>query len=149
MGAISWPQVVIAVVAALGFLLSLYNFWVARLEKRPKLVVKSGFAIAASSAAEAFHAFTIANHGAIDVFLSQLYVEAGTRRIFFPDLRSERSLGSKLEPGEAITFFQEAAPFHEVLKDNGFTGPQRFPLIAEDALGNRFSSKLKVDPDAY
>lgn len=92
--AITWPQVVIAAVAALGFLLSLYNFWIARLEKRPKLVVASGLGIAASSRAEAFHTFTIANHGRIDVFLSQLYLEIGDQRMFFPVLRSERPLGS-------------------------------------------------------
>ena len=146
--AITWPQAVIAVVATLGFLLSLYNFWVARLEKRPKLVVTPGFS-AVASPADAFHTFTIANHGRIDVFLSQLYLEVGTRRLFFPDLRSGRPLGSKLEPGEAITFFQEAAPIHQALRDNGFTGLQTFPLVAEDALGNRFSSKLKTDLDAH
>lgn len=147
MSTITWPQVVVAAVAALGFLLSLYNFWVNRLEKKPKLAVASGFAIAASPSAEAFHTFTIANHGRIDVFLSQLYLEIGSQRMFFPDLRSERPLGSKLEPGEAITFFQAAAPFHQALKDNGFTGPQTFPLVAEDALGNRFSSKFEADLD--
>lgn len=146
--AITWPQTLIAVVAALGFLLSLYNFWVARLEKRPKLVVAPGF-YAGDSSSEACHTFTVANHGRIDVFLSQLYLEVGTRRMFFPDLRSVRPLGSKLEPGEAITFFQEAAPFHQALKDNGFAGLQTFPLVAEDALGNRFISKFKADLDAH
>ncbi len=138
----------VAVVAALGFLLSLYNFWVARLEKRPKLVVTPGFSVVALPA-DAFHTFTVANHGRIDVFLSQLYLEVGTQRMFFPDLRSGRSLGSKLEPGEAITFFQEATPLHEALKDDGFTGLQTFPLVAEDALGNRFISKFKADLDAH
>ncbi|MDP9480338.1 MAG: hypothetical protein M3R38_32530 [Actinomycetota bacterium] len=58
-------------------------------------------------------------------------------------------MGSKLEPGEAITFFQEATPLHEALKDDGFTGLQTFPLVAEDALGNRFISKFKADLDAH
>ncbi len=147
MSTITWPQVVVAAVAALGFLLSLYNFWVSRLEKKPKLAVVSGFAIAASPSAEAFHTFTIANHGRIDVFVSQLHLEVGTRRMFFPDLRSERPLGSKLEPGEAITFFQEAIPLHQALRESGFTGPQTFPLVAEHALGNRFSSKFEADLD--
>lgn len=142
---ITWPQLVTAVVAALGFLLSLYNFWIARREKRPKLVVASGFALAASPRAEAFYTFTVANHGRIDVFVSQLYLEVGEQRVFFPDLRSERPLGSKLVPGEAITFFQESDPLHQVLRDNGFTGAQTFPLVSEDALGNRFSSGFKVD----
>ena len=142
---ITWPQLVTAVVAALGFLLSLYNFWVARLEKRPKLAVAVGFGFAASPRGGAFYTFTVANHGRVDVFPSQLYLEVGDQRVFFPDLRSEQRLGSKLEPGGAITFFQDSDPLHQVLRGNGFTGPQSFPLIAEDALGNRFSNSFKVD----
>ncbi|MDP9480339.1 MAG: hypothetical protein M3R38_32535 [Actinomycetota bacterium] len=98
--AITWPQAMVAVVAALGFLLSLYNFWVARLEKRPKLVVTPGFSVVALPA-DAFHTFTVANHGRIDVFLSQLYLEVGTQRMFFPDLTA---VFVKIDPlgGEAV-----------------------------------------------
>lgn len=56
---ITWPQVVIAAVAALGFLLSLYNFWIARWEERPKLVIASGFGFAASPRAEPFYSLTV------------------------------------------------------------------------------------------
>ncbi len=149
MSTITWPQVLIAVVAALGFLLSLYNFLVSRLEKRPRLVVTSGFAIAASPSAGAYYTFMIANHGRIDVFVSQLYLEIRDERMFFPDLRSERSLQGKVEPGEAVTFFQETDPLHQVLRNKGFTGQQTFPLVVENALGNRFSGKFKVDVGAY
>ena len=145
MSGVTLPQVVIAIVAVLGLGLSIYNFIVNVREKRPKLVVTPGFAPAIASHERAMHTITITNYGKVNVFVSQMYIEIGESRTFFPRLEGYRPLQSRLEPGEGLTLFQDVDPLHTVLRNRGFVGPQTFPLIVEDALGNRYRCDFEVD----
>ncbi len=145
MSGVTLPQIVIAIVAVLGLGLSIYNFIVNVREKRPKLVVTPGFAPVTATHERAMYTFTITNYGKVNVFVSQMYLEVGEGRTFFPRLEGHRPLQSRLEPGEGLTLFQDVDPLHTVLRNQGFVGPQTFPLIVEDALGNRYRHDFGVD----
>ncbi|MDP9439875.1 MAG: hypothetical protein M3P49_14230 [Actinomycetota bacterium] len=140
----AWARIVTASVALLAFGLSVYNFWERRRESKPSLRVTSGFGIVPRGGP--YTLLIVANPGKVNVFLSQLYLELGEGRMFFPHLEGERPFPCKVEPGEAVTFFQETNPLHEKLRSLGYARERGFPLVAEDALENRYTHILKTDP---
>ncbi len=55
----------------------------------------------------------------------------------------------KVEPGEAVSFFQETEPLHQKLREKGYAGLQTFSLIVEDSLSNRYRGDFKIDVGSY
>lgn len=140
---------VTAVVAVIGLLLSIYNFYADRKDKTPRLAAKisNGFLAAGPETSEPMLFLEVANPGEKAVKVSAVELKWRSRKlIFFHGIAGTVGIPFELHPGHSATFW---APLKEVavaLKGEGVTGHESVRACFRTSLGSEFlSKKFKIN----
>lgn len=143
-----------AVVAVAGLALSIYNFYVDRKDKTPRLTAKIAngfFTNGGPQVSEAMILLEVANPGEKIVKVTAVEIKWEKRKlVFIRGIDGTAKIPFELQPGNSASFW---IPMQEValaMQQNGVTGKQSIKACFRTAIGNEFlSKKLSIDLDAW
>jgi hypothetical protein len=134
-------QAATPIVAVLALGLSVWTFYLQRVDKRARLRVraKDTWRMLGTEAVEKTYAFEVANVGHVPVTVAMLYLRPGHRwkdKYAMPGNYEGPRLPVRLQPGESATWNVKRYPVEQRLRQ---AGPEkksiRATIIAEDGLG--------------
>ncbi len=143
-----WAQVTTAIVAALGFLLSLFNLYLRRRDNRARLRIEKSEGFRTLMPDTPLMVFNVANAGKVPVTVSSIYLALrGDRNLWLPDLRSGdegKNIPCRLEPGEPALFFHDLQEIARSLVEEGYRGTIRAKVVVQDGLGRKHKKRIKI-----
>lgn len=142
-----------ALVAVVGLILSIYNFYVDRRDKMPRLDAKisNGFLTSGPEIGDLMLLLEIANPGEKVVKITAVEIKLKKHKlVFIRGIRGTERIPFELPPGNSATFW---TPLKEVafrLKEEGHRGRESIRACFRTAIGNEFiSKKFAVDIDEW
>jgi len=150
---IDWSQIVTAIVAIYGAILSTVIFTSRRKEKQRRLKVSfsSGFLTYAHDLSEAMLFITISNPGNRDVTVNLPSILLPDRKtVVFPNPQSNVNFPHKLKEGTECKLWTEIKDLAVQLKENGYHDIVKLMAKVEDGTGQIYKSKAwKIDLDKW
>ncbi|TEU19593.1 MAG: hypothetical protein E3J21_03300 [Anaerolineales bacterium] len=146
-------DIITALVAIAGLGLSIYNLYINRRDKKPRLVAKisNGFLTYGPELSPPMLLLEIANAGEKKVMISA--VEIAWRKhkaVFIKGIDGTRDVPFELPAGESANFWTPLEDFASSLEEEGVSGKVRVRACFRDAIGNQYlSKKLKVDVNEW
>jgi hypothetical protein len=142
-------SIVTAVVAVAAFLLSVYNFYIGRRDKKPRLVasISNGFLTYGSELSELMILLEIANPGEKSVKVSAVEIAWKKQAIvFIRGIKGTRDIPFELQPGDSAKFWTPMKEVASSLKEQGCTGKENIRSLFKNAVGGKYlSKKFKID----
>ena len=142
---------VTAIVALMGLILSVYNFYVDRRDKSPRLVAKfsNGFLTSGPEVSELMALLEVANPGEKAVKISSVEILWRRRKlVFISGIDGTSKLPFDLQAGDKATFWIPLKKVAQALKKEGCSGKQTVKACFRTAVDKEFVSKpfvLNVD----
>ena len=143
--------IVTALVAVIGLCLSIYNFYVDRRDKTPRLAVKlSGGMLARGPTTSPYMTLLeAANTGEKMVKITAVEILWRKQRLFFPrGITGTRTIPLELQPGDNVMFWSPPDELASDLRRNGGIGEEPIRACFRTAIGREFVSKqisLSID----
>jgi hypothetical protein len=142
MGVTEVVALVSLVVAFVGVAVTVLHKQVERKGERPKLELDSGLAGLTRQPGTLMMFFSIANAGKVAVTVTAIYLELpDDRRMILPWLEGESPLPCRLEAGEVRRFWHPFREAKDHLRDEGYSGLVPVTVVAEDGVGNRYTTQ--------
>ena len=149
---ITLGQVIVAVVAIYGAVISTITFFSRRNEKQRQLKVRfsNGFTIFGQNFSELMLIIEVSNPGFRDVTINVPSLILPDRKpVVFPNPQSNVRFPYKLEEGTKCMVWTEMKDLAQNLKENGYTGILKIDAEVDDGAGRRYKSrkswKLNID----
>jgi hypothetical protein len=143
-----WTQVTTAIVAALGFVLSLFNMYLRWRDNRTRLRIEESAGVHTWMTDTPLLVFNVANAGKVPITVSSIHLALrGDRNLWLPHLRSGhegKHIPCRLEPGEPAPFFHEMAEIARTLVEEGYRGTVRAKVVVQDGLGKKHKKRIKI-----
>lgn len=133
--------VLTAMVAVAGFALSVYNFYVSRRDKTPRLAAKisNGGLTSGSELSELMLFLEIANPGEKAVKISAVEIKWKKRKlVFFKGIDGTVKIPFELQPGDSAMFWTPMKEVKLVLQDQGCKGRESVKACFRTAVGSEF-----------
>jgi len=141
--------IITALVAVSGLLLSIYNFYVSRRDKQPRLVAKiaNGFLAYGPELSEFMLLLEIANPGKIPVKISTVEIAWKKQSlVFIMGIKGTREIPFELAPGDSANFWTPMDGIVETLREQGCKGTATIRARFKSAVGDEYlSKKFKID----
>lgn len=138
-------QVLTALLAIYGALLSTYTFWATRRDKRRRVdvAISFGFLTLPQGLSPEMMLIKYANPGHVTVTINSpgLELPDGRTLAFFRGKTSDVTFPHALEPGKGCTIWNPAGDLVEQLVENGFSGTVRLVPFCRDQIGTTFKGK--------
>lgn len=140
-----------AAIALGALILSIYNNYLQRRDKRPQLKIRGSVGwllsstLSESSGGEYF--IEVANTGQMPVTISQIYIGIkGDEKLAFPPglLGAERSLPCRIEIGDSAQWWIDLNKLRVQLKEVGYKGWASVTLLVHDKLGTYHSKRVTI-----
>ena len=147
MDKVTWPQIITAIVAVYGAIMSTITFIINRKEKIRQISVtfsNGSLVYTSNNRSDLMLFITVANPGNRPVTINVPRIRLPNKRTFvFPNPQSNVNFPHRLEDGADCVIWIDMELLARQLKSSGFKG--RIKLIAEvnDATGKIYSSKKK------
>jgi hypothetical protein len=145
-------DIVVALAAFGGFLLSLYNFFIQRRAQRPTLTAKvsSGLLTFGPNLSDPMLLMEVANPGDKKVVVSGVEIPLGQKKMVFPKMHGTKTMPFELHPGENASFWTPLREFAVSLKQEGFRGKVKVRACFRTAVGQNFFSRANtIDVDEW
>ena len=143
--------IITAIVAVTGLFLSVYNFYIDRRDKIPRLAVKLyGGVHTHGQRLGPYMAFMeAANIGEKMVKITGIEIKWRNMTVFFPDgIRGDKTIPFELQPGDNAVFFYPAVDIASALKGRGGGGEEKIRARFRTAVGREFvSDPISIDID--
>ena len=140
-----------AIVAVTGLFLSVYNFYVDRRDKIPRLAVKlyGGMHVHGQRIGPYMAFMEAANTGEKMVKITGIEIKWRNKTVFFPDgIGGDKTIPLELQPGDNAVFFYPAVDIAIALKGHGGVGEETIRARFRTAIGSEFlSAPLPIDID--
>ena len=136
-----------AVVAVAGLILSIYNFYVDRKDKSPRLVAKvsNGFLTHGPELSDVMVLLEIANHGGKSVKVSAVeIIWKKNKLVFIAGIDGTNKIPFDLQPGDKATFWTPIKEVARALKKQGCTGKESIKACFRTAIDSEFKSRSFV-----
>jgi hypothetical protein len=150
---VNWSQILTAIVAIYGAILSTMIFTSRRREKQRRLKVNfsNGFLTYAHNLSKAMLFITISNPGNRDVTINVPSISLPDGKpLVFPNPQSNVSFPYKLEEGTECKIWTEIKDLARQLKENWYYGIIRLKAKVEDGSGQIYKSKdWKINLDNW
>ncbi len=141
--------IVTALVAVAGLLLSTYNFYTNRRDKKPRLVAKiaNGFLAYGPEVSEFMLLLEVANLGEKPVKISAVEIAWGKQSlVFVTGIQGTRKIPFELEPGDNANFWTPMEGIANSLREQGGKGKETIRARFKSAVGDEYlSKKFKID----
>src|SRR5436190_15911669 len=141
--------IVTAFVAVAGLLFSIYNFYVARRDKRDHLKarISAGFLASGPDLSETMLLLEVANPTERRAIISSVGVDLGRNTAFFPwGIDGTRNVPFELPPGENAKFWTPMSRFASSLRKEGLSGMVSIRASFADGVGARcLSTPMEID----
>ena len=146
--------IVTAMVAVAGLILSIYNFYIRRQDKKPRLVaeISNGFLTFGPELSETMLIFEIANPGEIPVKISTVEIAWKKKSlVFIGGIEGTRKFPFELEAGDSAKFWIPIKRVASSLKEEqGCIGSENIRAKFKSAVGNEYlSKKIKFNVDGW
>lgn len=145
------PEVVTAVVAVIGLVLSVYNTVQARRDKRPKLKVRAYFGFVGLGPAVSDYKifFDVGNGWNQTITLISICIPFPDKRsMAFPSLEGTQHMPVALSPGSSTLFWHSSDNLEGQMVKEGIGPHEKFRVMARDALGNEYlSNSVSFKPE--
>ncbi len=131
-------DLVTAIVAVAGLILSLYVLYLRQREKRPRVTttLAIGFLPRGPDLGNPMLLMTVANPGERKVIITGVEIDLGDRKAVFPwGIQGTQRLPFELRPGESATFWTPVREFALRMAEQGFTGTVQVRACSRDAVG--------------
>lgn len=146
-------DVVTAIVAVAGLILSVYNLYASRRDKSPRLISKmsNGFLTSGPEVSSPMLFLEIANAGEKEVKISAVEVAIGKHRVIsFGGITGTKNVPFELPPGESVKFWIPLEEFATSLRKQNVYGNIKARACFRDAIGNEYlSKKFPIRLDAW
>jgi len=143
-----WAQVTTATVAALGFLLSLFNLYLRWRDNRSRLRIEKSEGFRTLMPDTPLMILSIANAGKVPLTVSSVFLELrGKQRMVLPYLQSGyegKEIPCRLEPGEPALYYHDISEIARTLLEAGYSGTAKLKVVAEDGLGKKHKIRTKI-----
>jgi hypothetical protein len=131
-------------VALAGLILSIYNFYVDRRDKSPRLVAKisNGFLTSGPELSDLMLLLEIANPGEKMVKISAVEIAWKKRKLFFfKGIDGTVKIPFELQPGDSATFWTPIKEVAWALSEQGCKNQESVKACFRTAVGTEFISK--------
>ena len=145
-------DIVVALVAIGGFVLSVYGLYLRRKEKRPYLTARlsSGFLTYGSDLSEPMVMLEVANPGEKSVVVAAVEIDLGGRKAVFPNIEGTEKIPFDLQSGRSASFWTPIRAFAASLRREGFRGTIKIRARFRDAVGNAYySGRIPLNTDEW
>jgi hypothetical protein len=136
-----------AIVALVGLILSVYNFYVDRKDKSPRLVAKisNGFLTSGQEFSDVMVFLEIANHGEKAVKISAVEIVWKKRKlVFVAGIDGTNKIPFDLQSGDKATFWTSIKEVSRALKEQGCRGKESIKACFRTAVDSEFTSKAFI-----
>lgn len=141
--------VLTAMVAVAGFVLSVYNFYVNRRDKTPRLIAKisNGGLNYGSELSELILFLEIANPGekAVKIIATEIKWKKH-KLVFINGIEGSVKIPFELQPGDNAMFWIPMREVKLLLKEQGCTGRESVKACFKTAVGSEFVSRSFLIP---
>ncbi len=142
-----------AVVAVVGLALSIYNFYVDRKDKTPRLIAKiaNGFMTNGPKISDLMILLEVANPSERIIKVAAVEIKIKKNKlVFFRGIDGTIAIPFELHPGDSASFWIPMKEVISTLQQKGVTGKQSLKACFRTAIGDEFlSKKLSIDVDEW
>ena len=141
-------QIITAIVAVLGFFLSIFSLYIQQNDRKPSIKVTTSYSFVTSQGlgiiSPDLFSTNALNVGHVPVHLSGCGILLPDKKLFQfvgPDQYTEKSLPKTLLPGESITISRSLPSIMIDLKNKGNSGDIRVYSYFRDQIDNTYDGK--------